>query len=486
MPSNTIVRQLARFAVNTKWAELPPSIVHETKLLLMDSIGCALGALSTDKGKMNLALAQRYGGLKEASVIGTSHKVSLLTAALVNGELMFTMDFTAMIAGGNEPSYVIPAILAMAESAGVSGQDLILATALGLEISTRLARAVLRQVIDPAEAQPPPPLKLRRTGNAYSNFGAAAGAGRLLKLNEEKMAHALGIAGHLCKVLTHGRYGSAGHRWSAKYGAPGWQSTGAVTAALYAEMGYTGDLTQLDDAENGFWYFAGYQGWRPEKITAELGKTWLYSYRMHYKPYPCCALFHGALDCFYDILEKNNLQAEEIKSVHIHGRVGMDHPLYGNREIKTIADAQFNPRYIFAVAAQRVPAGIEWLDAATMTNPEILRFMDRVTFEENHKPNAPSRCDVFARGKTFTAEKEFSRGTVGTPAAMADDEITEKFRHNAARVLSRDKTERAVRAFLKLEETGNISQLMKEVTLNKRQTAGVFALSGTQKYLKKA
>ena len=58
-------------------------------------------------------------------------------------------------------------------------------------------------------------------------------------------------------------------------------------------MGYTGDLTQLDDAENGFWYFAGYQGWRPEKITANLGKDWLYNYRMHYKPYPCCALFHG-------------------------------------------------------------------------------------------------------------------------------------------------------------------------------------------------
>ena len=92
----------------------------------------------------------------------------------------------------------------MAESAGASGKELILATAIGLEISTRIARAVLRQVIDPKEAQPPLPLKLRRTGNAYSNFGAAAGAARLLKLDKDKTAHALGIAGHLCKVLTHG------------------------------------------------------------------------------------------------------------------------------------------------------------------------------------------------------------------------------------------------------------------------------------------
>ena len=57
---------------------------------------------------MNLTLAKRFGGPQEASVIGTDYKVSLPTAALVNGELMFTLDYTATIAGGNEPSYVIP------------------------------------------------------------------------------------------------------------------------------------------------------------------------------------------------------------------------------------------------------------------------------------------------------------------------------------------------------------------------------------------
>ena len=56
----------------------------------MDSIGCALGALATDKGKINLSLAKRFGGPPEASVIGTGDKVSLSTAAMVNGELMFT------------------------------------------------------------------------------------------------------------------------------------------------------------------------------------------------------------------------------------------------------------------------------------------------------------------------------------------------------------------------------------------------------------
>jgi 2-methylcitrate dehydratase PrpD len=464
MPEETMLLRLARFALEPGWDALPPPIIHETKLLLMDSVGCILGAQATEKGKINVALAQRYGGPPEASVFGTGHKVSLMTAALVNGEMMFTMDFTAMIAGGNEPAYVIPAILAAAESARASGKELVLATAIGMEISSRLARAVLRQVIDPKDARPMPPLKLRRTGNAYSNFGAAAGAARLMKLDEAKTAHALGIAGHLCKIMTHGRYGSAGRRWTLKYGAPGWQSTGAITATLYAQMGYQGDLTQLDDADNGFWYFAGYQAWQPEKILADLGKNWLYTYRMHYKPYPCCSLFHGALDCFYEIIDENNLEAGEIEKVHIYARVGMDHPLYGNPEIKTIADAEFNPRYFFSAAAHRVPPGIAWLEKATMTNPDILKFMSKVTFEENRKPNAPARCEVTARGRTFAAEKEFSWGTVGTPSAWSDDDLIAKFKQNAAQVLPAEKIERAVKAFLELDKIGNCAQLVREIT----------------------
>ena len=118
MPQDTIIQQLADFALKTRWDDLPPSIVQQTKMLLMDSIGCALVATQTDKGKINLSLAKRFGGTPEASVIGSSYKVALSTATMVNGELMFTPDYISMVANGNEPSYVLPAILAMAERKG--------------------------------------------------------------------------------------------------------------------------------------------------------------------------------------------------------------------------------------------------------------------------------------------------------------------------------------------------------------------------------
>jgi 2-methylcitrate dehydratase PrpD len=289
--ADTIIQQFADFALKAKFQDLPADIVQDTKMVLMDAIGCALVATQTDKGKINLGLARRFGGPPEASVIGSGYKVALSTATLVNGELMFTPEYISMIAGGNEPSYVIPAILSMAESTKATGKEWILSTAIGLEISSRLARATLRQIIDPKEVQPKPiDHNLKRHGNAYSNFGAAAGAGRLLGLDRIQMAHALGIAGHLCIVMTHGRYGSAGKRWTIKFGAPGFQGLGAISAALYAQAGYTGDLTQLDDLENGFWYFNAYQEWYPKHITENLEKSWLFNYRMHFKPYPCCSM----------------------------------------------------------------------------------------------------------------------------------------------------------------------------------------------------
>lgn len=472
MPADTIIQQLADFALNARWEDLPPAIVQETKMILMDAVGCALVATQTDKGKINLALAKRFGGTPEASVIGSGLKVGLSTATMVNGEMMFTPDYIAMIAGGNEPSYVLPAILAMAESTGASGKEWILATAIGLEISTRIARATLRQVLDPTEVKPVPVLHhLKRDGNAYSNFGAAAGAGRLMHLDRIKLAHALGIAGHLCAVMTHGRYGSAGQRWTLKYGAPGWQSTGAMSAVLYADMGYTGDLTQLDDAENGFWYLAGYFNWYPKHITEELGKTWLYNYRMQYKPYPSCSMWHGQLDCFNEIIDKNNLSPDEIESVHAHAMVPMDHPLYGNKTVRNIEDAQFNARYLFAVAAHKVKIGIDWLDPETLSNPSILRFMDKVTWEEYRPaagggpPVAPARVEVTARGKKFTAERSAPRGRVGTEYALTQDELAAKFRHNAIRVLTSEKIDRAVKGFIGLEEVPNIGQVIREVTL---------------------
>ena len=462
-----ITRELAKFASETKYEDLPAIVVKETKLVLMEHIGVALAALSTDKGKMMAALGRRYGGPSEASVIGLGDKVSCCTAAMVNGELMIALDYSAIISGGHDGAYVIPPVLATAESVKASGRDLILATAIGLEISSRIARAVGRHNITVEDMQRLKGASRGLTGNAYSNLGAAAGAGRLTGLGGERMLHAMGIAGHLTMVLSYSRWGAGGHHYMAKYGVPGWQSTGAVTAVLLAEMGYTGDTTVLDDPKRGFANFAGYPNYYPELVTQELGRNWIYVQKLHYKPYPCCGAFHSALDCLHNIIGPNNLMPEEIESVKVSAG-GM------STDLGSISAAQFNMQYNMAVAAHRITKGVEWVDPGTMKNASILEFMKKVTGQafpsvgrgvENDPKARPGKAEVVAKGKTFANEVLYRRGDTFTDLAWTEEDAVAKFRHNSERILTKSKVERAVEMLRGLERVEDISRIMREVTL---------------------
>ena len=475
--TKTITQELADFAVETQWDDLPESIVQEIKKVLMEHIGVAIAALSTDKGRHMVNLGKRLGGTKESSILGTEEKVSCMNAALVNGELMITLDYQANMSFGHDGTFIVPSALAMAESAGVSGKELIQAMAVGHEISSRLARAAGWHKITPEDiirtkgAQP-------HNKNAHSAYGAAAAAGRLLKLDQEKMLHTLGTAGrHVDMSLSS--WGEEGaFRGMTKYVVPGWQNTGAVLSALLAETGYTGDTTILDEPQR--------MGWHPDDITADLGKTWIFYQQLHYKPYPCCGAFHNSMDCFYNILKKHDLKPGEIENVKIHGRGGMMGRPPGSgtpsleekqKELENFYAAQFNTPFNFALLAYRIPLGVEWTDPETRRNPEILNFTDKVGFQADPEfaeaadkerevdPKVrPAKVSVVAKGQTITEEIHYRRGDSFTEVYWTQEDAIGKFRHNAERILPADKIDRAVEILLDLEKLDTISDLIKEIT----------------------
>ncbi len=471
MNSYRITQELASFAINTHYEEIPAAALQEAKWLLMDTIGAALPALTTDKGKMTVALAKRFGGPPESTIIGIKGKVSCNSAALANGELIGTVDYDATMSGGHAPPYVLPAPLAIAEVMGSSGQDLLLAWCLGLEISARVASAV-QQSHGAAISRPGKGQWSwgTRWGQAYSNFGAAAAAGRLVKLSQEQMENALGVAGHLCQVLTHERYTRSDHRPMTKYGLPGWQNTGAVAAVLLAQMGYRGDTTVFD-SEEGFWKFVGYEEWHPDIMMADLKKKWIFPV-VGYKMYPCCGMHHGALNCLYYLLNKYDLKPEEIESITVYSHPTVAEPCFTNPEIIDIQDAQFNPKYVFAMAAHRVHIGVEWQDRFMLKDPRILEFGKKITClphpefgkpGPDGRPAFTSRVDIVARGQTFSEESLGTSGAISRDALAKEKQLIEKFRHNAERVLTQDQTEQAIEAFLNVEKLSDIAQAMSKV-----------------------
>jgi 2-methylcitrate dehydratase PrpD len=466
------ITELVKFATETRFEDLPEDVVRETKRILLDSIGSALGGLSIDKGKIAVKLAKRMNGLGEASIIGANDKVSYFGAAFANGELIQALDYDPIIFPAiHATPFVVAAPLALAEGTHASGKELIRAIAIALEISVRLGKAFPKKARMVEGKVVPPPVR----GYSWTIFGGTAASGLLLELDPARMAHALGIAGSIAPVSARQKFMTTLPVGMSKHLMAGWVCGAEITSALLADMGYIGDTTVFE-GEYGFWRFSGYPHWDPDAVFKELGESWQFVGGTNYKLYPCCGVFRTALDCFIDVIAENDIQPQEIESIRVYmelEKFGVK-PIWLNTEIMTPIDAQFSAAYNFAVAAHRVKIGPEWQELGTLKNASILDLMKKISIEPHpdfakHEAATADlgKVEVVARGKTFSEERRHAKGSPSPEAyQMSDNELVDKYRHQALRILPVHKLDETVDNILGLECIEDMSVLMKNLTMD--------------------
>jgi 2-methylcitrate dehydratase PrpD len=468
----TIIIELAEFAHGVKFQDLPNEVVEETKRVILDSIGCALAGVTHMKGKIGLVFARQLLGYPQATVIGYGDQVSYLGAAFANGELINALDMDPILPPGHVAPYTLPAILAVGESLGSSGKELIVATAIAHEISYRMGKALIsqRDIRDGKVFWPPV------MGYSCTIFGATAGVAKVKKFDRELMANALGIAGSISPANAMTAFIKHTPPTTIKYLLAGWLNLGAITAASMAQLGHRGDICILDD-DWGYWRFIGSSKWEPERVIDHIGKKWLFPGFQLYKAYPHCRILAGALDGLINIIKENNIKPEEIESIHAWVEAFCMEPLWNNRKIENSIDAQFSVAHCLSLAAHDIPPGPEWQDMETVMKPSILKLMDKVTYDihpgyikalEEDPRTRLSKVEVKARGKTFTEERLYPKGTPSPipETFFTTDELTTKFKHNARRSLLEYNIDLAVKTIMKLEDLENISKLMELVSLS--------------------
>jgi len=461
----SVTETVANFATQAKFTDLPEKVSHEIKRVVLDSVGNAIYGLSSEKGSIAAKLAAKLGGPPESTIIGTKDKVSSTNAAFANGELINALDFDATSPGGHDVPGLVGGALAIAESCGVSGKDLILAIALSFEISARFKvrfGAIVDNGPEKGKMQFPPVF-----GQSTYALAAAVSVGKILNLSQQKMANAIGIAGCLCPPnIARKSHETVPFRMT-KYGVAGAVSQTGVVSALLAEMGYTGD-TDLFDGEYGFWKYIGSEA-RGEEMLSDLGVEWC-SDKIDYKQYPCGNLFAGVLDKFIQIIEENGFQPDDIEQV-----VAQPHPIlqfraWGENALRSPDDYYMHGPYAFACAAHRInPA--HWHDPEVRHDPRLIDFMQRVTMVLDEKefglakledPRANlMRLEVVAKGKTFKEKIPHPRGR-WTPEEFrfTDQDLINKFTDNASRIIPSNRVNEAAKTTLELEKLGNISHLM--------------------------
>ena len=447
-----LTEKLASQVARIRYADIPQDAIDKAKQCILDCVGVTVAGTADSIRAPVLQYLDTVGGKSSATIIGIGDKTSVTNAALANGIFGHVLDYddTNQIFIGHASVVIVPAILALAESFGANGKDIVAAYMAGTEVQWRLGEALVAN------------------GDHYINgwhstgtvgaFGAAAAAAKLLRLDRESTARALAIVaseaggfqeqfGTHCKSFHAGRANEVG-----------------VRAALLARGGFTGAKSALDGkvgylklvAQNfdisGLDNFA-----RPWGILeTSFGRG------INLKAHPVCASGVGSIEGMQSLVESHGITPADIDRIDCGVRPAALNILM-HHDPKSGLEAKFSVEYWMAAVLLDGRVGLTQLKDDFVNRPEVRAITGKVrvygdpdiTLEE-----ARVKIDVKLKdGRQLSAEYFPPKGAPDNP--MTEQELIDKFHDCAAwGGLPKQKAESAIDLLLRLDELDDIGPLM--------------------------
>jgi 2-methylcitrate dehydratase PrpD len=455
------ITDFVRNFTDTRYENIPGTAVEAVKKEVLDSLATALGGSSKAGVGELVEMVKEWGGSRQSTVIAYGLKCPAPNAAQVNGTMIHALDYD----DGHQVALVhigcvaVSTAFAAAERMGkVSGKELITAIALGGDFMARLGLASKPGASALASGWHPTTL--------FGFLGAAAIAGRIIRLDEEKMINALGLAYHQCGGAGSG----VGDGALAKRMGPGLAAKAGLTSALMAERGITGERDPLEGRTGLFKTYMG-GDYDPAILTADLGRRFE-GENVGDKPYPCCGLTHACIDAALALIAKHNIKVDRIKDITVYGGqsvYGLSQPPEIKKAPRTIIDAQFSVPYVVAVALVQGKVTVDDFTDAAIKRPEILKVAGMIN---TRLEPAMSRHGVGPGGVTLTMqdgtehteEVEHCLGSVARPMSFID--VTKKFRECAAcsiKSLKKETIEKVIEMAGRLEKSSDATEIIRLV-----------------------
>lgn len=422
---SSVTGHLAAYAATTRYGELPVAVRREALRSFFNILGCMLGGARHHGVDMADAALCEFSGKAAATLIGRGRRSDALHAALINclASSIYSFDDTHEQAVVHPSGPVAAAALAVAEMRTVSGEALLVAFALGVELQCRLCKAL---TVPPAKGS----MAWSGTG-ITGGIGAAVAAARLLGLDTAHMRTAIGIAlsqaagframhGSLCTPLMPAQAAQTGLR-----------------AAFLAQAGFTSSPVAL---EGRYGYLSVFSE-QPDidALTGNLGQRFEIL-RNTYKPYPCGIVIHPIIDACLDLRRSHNLDPNQIGAVAISASPGAM-ALCNNRNPRDEMQAHVSLHHWTAVAFIRGTASIADMDTDTaVKDPALMEFQDRVaaTLDPNLASDAAEVAVTLTDGRRLVSRIEHGIGSAARP--MTDADLEAKFAGMAVPVLGESRT----------------------------------------------
>ena len=448
-------RDLAAFASNLRFADIPHEAVERMKLSVLDSIGCCLFGATLPWTRKVATLARAEGAAPVASLAGMGEKTSIALAALVNGTggHAFELDDIHKESIIHAGSIATPIALAFAEQqGGAPGRDIITAMIAGYEVGHRVGNAATMSLF----------FRGFHPQGTSGTFVAAATAARALGLDAARFQHALGMCGSQAGGLMAAQEGAMVKRLHS-----GRAAQSGVYSALLAQDDFTGISDALEAGYGG--YLSSYSDKpAPARLTDGLGTKWE-TLNVGYKPHASVTSIHTALDGLADILRENTLTADDVATMAV-GLSPMTH-VHCAWEYKAqgVTAAQMNLYYGLAVIAIDGMAFTDQYREDRLHDPRILDFIPRITASvdaEIETMGAPfrhaARVKVSTRdGRSFEKLILHRRGSPEAPLKPQDIEY--KFRHVVRSCIPEARMLRIVDLVRQLEQLENTRELLELV-----------------------
>ena len=421
-----ITRELARYAAATTLDDIPAPVRREGVRAFHNWLGCAFSGARETPMLAALAAIREMDMPAQASVLGHDLRVDVQHAALLNcmASSLNAFDDTHLASVIHPTGPVAAAALALAERRKTSGAEFLLALILGMEIECRMANVL---TAPPAKGN----VGFYMTG-IVGGIGAAIACGKLLGLDQQQMAMALGIA------ASHASGFREAHATMGLGYVPGHASRTGLFAALLAAKGFTNSPTALEGVKGFAHVFAD-----PPNLpaaTAGLG-TDFEVMRNAYKPYPCGIVIHPQIDACLEIAGTPGFDPHAIERVELIVEP-LTLTLCDRPEPENAMQAVVSLYHWAAAALLHRRAGLDEGVDAMVRDPDMIALRRRIKATPDATlAREEAKAVVYLKdGQRLAAHVPQCRGSLARP--MTETELQEKFLAQASRTIPLAKAEK--------------------------------------------
>ena len=475
----TVAEQLAAEARRLTFSELPPEVIRQVKRLVLDALGCGLGAYLGEPSQAIQRLIKELNGPAESTGFGSGLKTSCLYATLANGTMVKYLDY-------NDRSFLtkearhhtghhgesIPSILAVGERQHSTGQEVMTAVVLAYELLNKIFDSIDENERWGAHTGYDAILSSRGWTHETMRTPCvmALVAGRLLGLNEDQMAHALALAGSFnfelgivnwCEEqLTMAR------NLKFPYGA-----YGGILGAFLAKSGFKGPIN-IFEGRQGIAEIVTGGAMNLEKLIQPrkewtILNTWV-------KRFSAGGVTQGVIDATLSLVKEHHIKAEDVAEVKIK-TTSLTKRILGNpetrRDPKTKESADHSSYYTAAIAILDRAVGPEQFSAEKLRDRRVRELIDKISLEPDPKldefsspGSGPAIVEIITKsGVKYKCEVRHPKGHPMNP--MTDADVEEKFRSMAGKLMVEEQMRQIIDTVYNLDKLDDIGDLVKMLVI---------------------